>query len=601
MSTLATPSQQKQPKQAFNYQDYIPADSEILCPICQVQCTSLQRLNLHLDQAHNEEETKGDLISWFKNAQKKVLTPLTQKSSSSSSTPPVGSSISKSFNQILEPNFISNLSINGAQPMFTPEMEQQMEAVRRDHWQRESGHDRCSEPHCGKTLGRGSAGKQHCYHCGRLYCADHTRYEMKLNTSAKHDPGNGIWCRACHTCYVSRDGYLDSEGAIRSRTALFLMRRMKTIDRVHLESNKLEKRLEKLAKIHTSSDTTPRVEKPSLLKTATIASGSDHLVVQRTTSASSIDSIGSLLSPKANSGSNGNRLLSIKLKNRDAEKTVVSWDDDRSVLNCPLCNKAFTITNRRHHCRLCGRIVCSNQTCSSMIPLFLDMSSDSVDQPPVGETRACKDCKRMVFRRKIQKEEMTKPQPILQLYQQLSATKTNIEKMLPRFQDMVMMLERNEISNQSHETFKLAGQVRKSLLDSFATFDAISKRINMLPAHSSSMRRLQANIHIAANHYLQRNMFPLQMLPRILNPDSKSKKGAKTNGKARAPSPHEQAEIDDLTAQLAAFDEQKSLVAGFVKEAQRQRKFDDVRTLKISLSELEREIDRLQAELAKRS
>lgn len=55
-----------------------------------------------------------------------------------------------------------------------------------------------------------------------------------------------------------------------------------------------------------------------------------------------------------------------------------------------------------------------------MIPLFLDMSSgifgqliivqsetiqqltdafiDSIDQPPVGETRACKDCKRMVFR-----------------------------------------------------------------------------------------------------------------------------------------------------------------------------------------------------------
>lgn len=44
-------------------------------------------------------------------------------------------------------------------------------------------------------------------------------------------------------------------------------------------------------------------------------------------------------------------------------------------------------------------------------------------------------------RRKIQKEEMTKPQPIIQLYHQLSATKANIDKMLPRFQDMIMMLE----------------------------------------------------------------------------------------------------------------------------------------------------------------
>lgn len=147
----------------------------------------------------------------------------------------------------------------------------------------------------------------------------------------------------------------------------------------------------------------------------------------------------------------------------------------------------------------------------------------------------------------------------------------------------------------------MAGQVRKSLLDSFAAFDAISKRINMLPAHSSSMRRLQANIHIAANHYLQRNMFPLQMLPRILNPESKSKKGSKANGKGQSPSPQVQEEMDNIKAQLSAYEEQRALVSGFVKEAQRQRKFDDVRTLKISLSELESEIDRLRTDLAKLS
>jgi rabenosyn-5 len=89
------------------------------------------------------------------------LTPLTQKGGSSS--PPVGTAITKSFNQILEPNFISNFNINGAQPMFTPEMEQQMESVRRDHWQRESAHDVCAQPNCGKVLGRSGAGKQHCY------------------------------------------------------------------------------------------------------------------------------------------------------------------------------------------------------------------------------------------------------------------------------------------------------------------------------------------------------------------------------------------------------------------------------------------------------
>lgn len=46
MSTVGNSSQPRQAKQGFNYQDYIPSDSEIICPICQVQCTSLQRLNL---------------------------------------------------------------------------------------------------------------------------------------------------------------------------------------------------------------------------------------------------------------------------------------------------------------------------------------------------------------------------------------------------------------------------------------------------------------------------------------------------------------------------------------------------------------------------
>ncbi|KAJ2963893.1 hypothetical protein NQZ79_g1057 [Umbelopsis isabellina] len=555
MSTVGNSSQPRQAKQGFNYQDYIPSDSEIICPICQVQCTSLQRLNLHLDQAHNEEDTKGALVSWFKNAQKKVLTPLTQKSGTS---PPGGTSLTKSFNQILEqPSFISGLNINGSQPVYTPEMEQQMESVSRSHWQKETNHDVCSENGCGKVLGRSGNGKQNCYHCGRLYCAAHIRYEMKLNKSAKHDPERGIWCRVCRTCYISRDGYLDKEGVIRSRTAIFLMRRAKTIDRVHLESNRLEKRLEKLAKIHANPEAAGvRPERPSLWKSITTGSRSDNLTVQRTSSESSIDSIGSLLNSNVGPGGNNSRIIAMNLKHRDAERSVVAWEDDRSHLSCPLCRFRRSESSWRN----------------------------------TGLQRL----------RKIQKEEMTKPQPIIQLYQQLSATKANIDKMLPRFQDMVMMLEKKDTSNQSHETFKLAGQVRKSLLDSFAAFDTISKRIKMLPAHSSSMRRLQTNIHIAANHYLQRNMFPLQMLPRILNPDNKAK-SPNSNGKAvaQSPSPKKQAEIEELQLQLSTYEEQLTLVKGFVREAQRQRKFDDVKTLKMSLNELESEVERLRNELSK--
>lgn len=69
---------------------------------------------------------------------------------------------------------------------------------------------------------------------------------MKLDRMARHDPVNGVWCRVCAACFASRPGYIDHHGATRSLTAAFVKRREKAIDRVHLESNRLEKRLEKV-------------------------------------------------------------------------------------------------------------------------------------------------------------------------------------------------------------------------------------------------------------------------------------------------------------------------------------------------------------------
>lgn len=39
------------------------------------------------------------------------------------------------------------------------------------------------------------------------------------------------------------------------------------------------------------------------------------------------------------------------------------WADDSEVLNCLSCNRGFSMTIRRHHCRNCGQIFCND--CSS--------------------------------------------------------------------------------------------------------------------------------------------------------------------------------------------------------------------------------------------
>ncbi|PSK35241.1 hypothetical protein C7M61_004699 [Candidozyma pseudohaemuli] len=43
--------------------------------------------------------------------------------------------------------------------------------------------------------------------------------------------------------------------------------------------------------------------------------------------------------------------------------SLTSWQPDSAVTACVVCDTTFTIFNRRHHCRKCGRVVCN--LCSS--------------------------------------------------------------------------------------------------------------------------------------------------------------------------------------------------------------------------------------------
>jgi hypothetical protein len=85
------------------------------------------------------------------------------------------------------------------------------EVVTRTHWQKPGPNDSCSEPLCGKRLNSPS-GKINCRKCGKLFCEDHTMYQIKLSRSAQHEPVRGLWCRVCETCYKSREGYNDHYG-----------------------------------------------------------------------------------------------------------------------------------------------------------------------------------------------------------------------------------------------------------------------------------------------------------------------------------------------------------------------------------------------------
>ncbi|RYE85374.1 MAG: hypothetical protein EOO65_00490 [Methanosarcinales archaeon] len=64
-----------------------------------------------------------------------------------------------------------------------------------------------------------------------------------------------------------------------------------------------------------------------------------------------------------------------------------SWIPNEAETACMVCDAPFTLLNRRHHCRHCGRLVCSD--CSPgthALPHF----------GYVGLVRVCSDCAKVL-------------------------------------------------------------------------------------------------------------------------------------------------------------------------------------------------------------
>lgn len=283
---------------------------------------TLLQLNRHLDDVHQElpPAEQDEVKSWFDKQvlKAKRFQPL--------------SLINQKLRglDVFESNETQPLSIatgpgRPAETVVDPE-----ELVTRKHWQRPTGNDVCTDTVCDTRLGPLS-GSVNCRNCGRLFCEEHTMYQMKLSRAANHEPVRGVWCRVCETCYKSREGYNDHNGVSRDRTAAFVAVRTKKVERERLEVQRLEKRLTKLTRM--LAEAPPE---------ASVNSG--------------------LLSPLA--GQRSQRKM--------IEQSVVTWEDDASVSRCPFCKQEFgSWTFRRHHCRICGRVVCADPetNCSGEVGL----------------------------------------------------------------------------------------------------------------------------------------------------------------------------------------------------------------------------------------
>ncbi|KAL1435855.1 hypothetical protein MTO96_010628 [Rhipicephalus appendiculatus] len=250
------------------------------------------------------------------------------------------------------------------------------------------------------------------------------------------------------------------------------------------------------------------------------------------------------------------------------ERSLVPWVEDADVKLCPSCAKGFSISRRRHHCRLCGGIMC--QLCSE----FLDsatvqqlVASAGSPSANVGEEplRLCRDCRVLLNRRLLHPEQ---PPPLLAQYERLRKLMDEAEKLLPGYYRLIdgMREGRPGLEEEAKATRARLCRIAEQL-------DLVSRQIG---SGGTTPRQLQLRgaLRLAASHFLRQGLLGLPGLPK---PQPKPEQGWSPNS-VKAP-PEEE---DPLAQQMA-------IIRGYIQQARQSQRYEELASLEANLQELKQE------------
>lgn len=577
------------------------------CPICEEAMVSLLQLDRHLDDAHGDKSPDdSSIVAPTKLAALRAPQRRTIKL------------------DLYDDNKGFGLSENLGSESRVSSPNQK--ALTRLHWKQaaSSTTNVCSQQGCRRMLSVKN-GIVNCRKCGLLFCNEHTTYRVRLSNGLPplkfpvYDSVNGQFARCCEKCYLSKPSLVEgTQPNSRDITSLFKIKRAEKIDEKQWVKSKIQRRFLKLVNLLSLSYLWHTEHKNSLLLYFTESKEYSKEVVL------------------------------------GAEKEIIgieNWQNDDEITHCPLCFAKFNFLIRKHHCRLCGRVVTDNafntddpyMNCSIEVPVsillkrlpnlnyspqvkesWMELTSVSPDSRYFGifSFRCCRECKNLLFYGVKLDDRVveTENDAVLSAYGEMLAIKANIQSNMPRYSQLVK--ENKEQSNRDVNKHRV--RIRKYVKDfEIATntfrnrfFDRNEESGKFVPTQSPV---LVTNVYKTAIVFLQESILEFKRLSdefqELENARLSGQLGLPTSGLSEpnsfsaspmsplpvAPPPAKprltKKQVRELREQLMVVNEQRFLVQKQMEDAKKQRKFDELVTLTANSDELQKHIDGLEKEL----
>ncbi|XP_026757987.1 rabenosyn-5 [Galleria mellonella] len=290
------------------------------------------------------------------------------------------------------------------------------------------------------------------------------------------------------------------------------------------------------------------------------------------------------------------------------EQEVVPWLDGTSVKLCPSCAKSFNLTRRKHHCRLCGSILCHD--CSVFLDLkiargIVDPSASQVSSEPDPDSersrlRLCEHCYKLIELRKQVQESRNAKTVLMTAYEQMRSLMEQAKSAVAMYEKMCQSLFDGETTYNLSDVNAMRGRIGKLA----EGIDLLSKQIASFPAEPGTRQlKLQNSIRQAAAHYIKEDLISLRKLPteaqieevrrqryeraerqiQMERQRMEMERAVDTAGPSSSRVQHN--DVDDDNPLI----EQMNIIRGYIKEARKELRFEEVAILEANLKDLKKE------------